>query len=304
VKLANNTNRCFVAASQLLSAVKAYDHLPYDINNNNLKNWFNPHGHTSFRKLQKLGACIIYENAVLCTELDAPTTKLLQKWIEHLRVLHQHPLIIPKESSGDDDTLRPILTEYFQVFPSPTGFSLGIESTRSHKSDQRCCYLSVFHIGSLSLALLTRTIPSLINDYLVAVATNIVREKLTELEALIVRNNNGNLTFPNSYQDDQSYHYAVFDQNTQGLQGNLLSTLDSFDSFVRNSGTAWNELNRSDHISNVILQDHKSGIYCRRAAGKEVYFQPTSPNPHDLFLEYVESTVQQSLKYDHNINSL
>ena len=118
----------------------------------------------------------------------------------------------------------------------------------------------------------------------------------------------------NNSNNSNAYHFLLHDGVSESTIGSTLAPVDFRFSYhlsnsrnifqQNNSNKNTNSNNNSDDVTQVILRDHKSDIYSRKVFDREIYFQPTGSNPHDLFMDHIEKTIQKSLKNDHTVNLL
>ncbi|PRP78376.1 hypothetical protein PROFUN_13788 [Planoprotostelium fungivorum] len=93
-------------------------------------------------------------------------------------------------------------------------------------------------------------------------------------------------------EEPSTYHYLYYDGLVHTMQATGQSTTDG--RFLTNTNYARSMFMENSNLSQILLQDIKSGIYCRRMMDKELYFQPNSTNPHDVFMKYIDQTREES----------
>jgi len=281
-ELPNKTNRHFIATSQLLNSIKQLDT-------------------NSF-----LGGCILYNNSIICTYLDNLVTRCILHNVQYLEQTQKHV----QQNLASHHDFSEIETNMLSVFVSQG-------QIKNHKSlhhspinlaeEGEFAGLYILTIEKLSLAILM-TLSSLEDTQHIKRIRLAADLKLSKLAATLQKSFLESGVSPQKplartsyhFEDgtSNSYHFLMFDTSTEMSTGT--PSMDSkFSSHVNN---ARNTLCEDPVISQVLLRDQSSGIYCRRTFGKEIYFQPSSSNPHHLFMDHIERTVQNSLKKDHNLN--
>jgi len=190
----------------------------------------------------------------------------------------------------------------------------------SRNSGEHFFYFSyIILYGSMSLSLLMKTSLQVIDtNYLSTLTRNVISYHLIELEAIFSKisttllSNPGqqmntmktcnDIRLPGKDKEEPSYHFIHYDECNWIAQGESLSATDS--EFISNMSHIRNAACFDSELSTMILQNDHSGIYFRRVFEKEIFFQPRNPNPHDLFMDYIEQTVQNSLRNDFGIHTL
>lgn len=111
-----------------------------------------------------------------------------------------------------------------------------------------------------------------------------------------------NVSIPTQFEEGppSCYHYLIYDKICERAIGSSLSPVDT--RFSLHANTVHDFLSKNPSVSQMILRDHKNGIYARKTFGREIFFQPTATSGHDLFMDHIERTVQKSLKNDHQQN--
>jgi len=276
-QLPEKTSRNFVLASQILNGLKELD----------------PNNH--------FGACLLYDSSILSTQLDSTITRYIL-CAELMRNNNDNNNSIP-------DQFKSEFTEIHRRVFIPND---QLKKKKIQKSSNQGEFMGLYilSIGKLSLALIL-TISSLEDTRHIQRLKSFAEVKLDSLEKSIYRSfaeggsckkTINNVCIPHQYDEGPAscYHFLMYHQQSNNAIGSSLSPMDS--RFSWHMSNAHNTFSDDTATTQILLRDHKNGMYCRKVLGKQIYFQPSSTNSHNLFMEHIEKTAQKSLKNDYNVN--
>jgi len=269
------TNRCFVLASQILNGLKELDHVNH------------------------FGACLLYESSILSTQLDSAITRfiLCAEGVRNNSLEQSKP--------GE-------LTEIQRrVFvPNDQLKRRKLQRSNNINNQGELMGLYILSTGKLSLALIL-TVASLEDTIHIQRIKSYAELKVDSLEKAIHRSfieggackkTVNNVCIPHQYDEGPAscYHFLMYHQQSNNAIGSSLSPIDT--RFSLHMSNAHNTFSDDSAATQILIRDHKNGMYCRKVLDKQIYFQPSSTNSHNLFMEHIEKTAQKSLKNDYNVN--
>jgi len=269
------TNRCFVLASQILNGLKELDHVNH------------------------FGACLLYESSILSTQLDSAITRfiLCAEGVRNNSLEQSKP--------GE-------LTEIQRrVFvPNDQLKRRKLQRSNNINNQGELMGLYILSTGKLSLALIL-TVASLEDTIHIQRIKSYAELKVDSLEKAIHRSfieggackkTVNNVCIPHQYDEGPAscYHFLMYHQQSNNAIGSSLSPIDT--RFSLHMSNAHNTFSDDSTATQILIRDHKNGMYCRKVLDKQIYFQPSSTNSHNLFMEHIEKTAQKSLKNDYNVN--
>lgn len=244
-----------------------------------------------YNRKQKMNINTSWQEGLVESEIDYQRVFLLDEQLKKLRKTHL-PVkpATDSESESESESLKSIRSNYEHA-----GEYVGL------------CIVSY---GEIALAFICSR-ESLLNQKHLQKTKLFIDSKLDKLEhsirRAVVESPTPNkllnkVKIPRLQEEGRAswYHFMTFDHLTEAASGSSYAPEDRlFISQLSDSRNIWNE---NPEVCQILLRDHKNGIFARRVQGKEVFFQPNSASSHHTFFRHIERAVYDALNKHRQIN--